>query len=871
MFIIKGIIRFIITPLLILLSLFVVAIAAIYLYYTPQLPSKDEISNIQLQVPLRIYDKKGNLMAEYGKNRRIPVAYEKIPENLINAFVTAEDNRFFEHNGIDTKGVLRAVVNLIKTGTKSQGASTITMQLARNAYLGHERTFNRKAKEAFLALKIEQTLSKKDIIETYLNKIYMGHRAYGVAAAAYVYYGKTLEELTLAQMAMIAGLPKAPSRFNPIVNPQRAKIRRNYILKRMNELGYITNDDYETSIASPITARVHRSPIKTNAPYMAEMARAYAVAEFGEEEAYSLGYKVYTTLESQEQQVAEKTLRDHLISYSRRHGYRGAEKQLSLAEYPDQASLLKRLQKMQTFGDLYPAVVLKSSSKSASLLIKTGDIVDIGVKQVRWARKYISEDRRGRQPSSVSKVLKAGDVVRMQRSQEEDEEGGETLTTWKFSQLPTVSGALVSMNPETGDVRAIVGGFDYFYSKFNRATQAKRQPGSSFKPFVYAAALAKGYKPKSIVNDAPIHIPGSRWRPTNFGGRFYGPTPLDKALAKSRNLVSIRLLRSIGVNYTIDFALRFGFRREDLPKNLTLALGTGSTTPLEMARAYSVFANGGFRIDANFIDKVIDNDGKLVSRDLLPLACKNCELDEEAISELPFGTKPARRIMDTRTNYQIVSMMQGVTRSGTAARAGRMLKRKDIAGKTGTTNDQRDAWFGGYSPDSVAVVWMGFDDLSKLGEGETATRAALPVWIDFMKYRLKGLEDKGWKESKTLIHVKLDQKTGKLATDKSKAVVEERLDKVSAAPKKSQPRKKKSEGFESFNKIPRELLNKPSNDEPEPRPRRARNNERNESRNSNNSRNSAPAPAPRPAAPRPTPTPKPAPKPERVEIPEQLF
>ncbi|MGV6808373.1 MAG: penicillin-binding protein 1A [bacterium] len=864
MFIIKGIFRFIITPLLILLSLAVVAIAAIYLYYTPQLPSKDEISNIELQVPLRIYDKKGNLMAEYGANRRIPKAYNEIPENLINAFVTAEDNRFFEHSGIDTKGVIRAVVNLIKTGSKTQGASTITMQLARNAYLGHERTFNRKAKEAFLALKIEQTLSKKDIIETYLNKIYMGHRAYGVAAAAYVYYGKTLEELTLAQMAMIAGLPKAPSRFNPIVNPERAKIRRDYILKRMNELAYITQEDYETSIASPITARVHRSPIATNAPYMAEMARAYAVDEFGEEEAYSLGYKVYTTLEPEEQKVAEQTLRDHLISYSRRHGYRGAEKQLSLAEYPDQASLLKRLQKIQTYGNLYPAVVLESSSKTASLLIKTGDIVDIGVKQVRWARKYISEDRRGRQPSSVSQVLKVGDVVRMQRLQEKDKDSGETQTTWKFSQLPTATGALVSMDPNTGAVRAVVGGFDYFYSKFNRATQAKRQPGSSFKPFVYAAALAKGYKPSSIVNDAPIHIPGSRWRPTNFGGRFYGPTPLDKALAKSRNLVSIRLMRSIGIDYTIEFALRFGFLRENLPRNLTLALGTGSTTPLEMARAYSAFANGGFRVNSHFIDRVIDNNGELVSRPPLPIACKKCEVDEEAINDLPFGTKPARRIMNTSTHYGIVSMMQGVTRSGTAASAGRILKRKDIAGKTGTTNDQRDAWFGGYSPDAVAVVWMGFDDLSKLGEGETATRAALPVWIDFMKYRLDGLEDKGWKKSDTLIRVKLDKKTGKLATDKSKAVIEETLDKPEEAPKKPRSQDKKSEGFESFGNYSPEQLNKPTN-EPPARPRPERNNEREESRSNNRSNDNDS----RPAA--PTPAPRPAPKPERVEIPEQLF
>lgn len=837
----KGIVTFLITPILIILFLAVITIAGVYLHYTPQLPSEEEIENIRLQVPLRIYDREGNLMAEYGKDRRIPVDYDDIPSQLINAFITAEDNRFFEHSGIDSKGVIRAVVNLVRTGSKTQGASTITMQLARNAYLGHERTFDRKAKEAFLALKIEQTLNKRQIMRTYLNKIYMGHRSYGVAAAAYVYYGKTLDELSLAQIAMIAGLPKAPSRFNPIANPERAKIRRDYILKRMNELGYITKVEYTQAKSEPITAKVHRSPIKTNAPYMAEMARAYVVQEFGEEEAYSLGYKVYTTLEPKEQIIAEQTLRKHLVAYSRRHGFRGAEKTISLADYPSDDERLVLLREMHTYGELYPALVLESDNKSAKISIKTGEEVEIGVDQVKWARKYINEDRRGRRPTRVNQVLNPGDVIRMQKTEKQEEDG--TLTTsWKFSQLPTVSGAIVSMDPNNGDVRAIVGGFDYFLSKFNRAAQAKRQPGSSFKPFIYAAALAKGFKPNSIINDAPIHIPGSRWKPENYGGRFYGPTPLDKALAKSRNLVSIRLLRRIGIDYSIDFALRFGFKREDLPKNLTLSLGTGSTTPLEMARAYSAFANGGFRVDTNFIDKIVKNNGDIYMMKDKPVACSDCELNEEAISQLPVGTKPAIRIMDSRTNYQIVKMMQGVTQSGTAARAGRILKRKDIAGKTGTTNDQRDAWFGGFSPDSVAITWVGFDDISPLGEGETATAASLPIWIDFMKHRLTELPEKGWKESEALIRVKLDADTGELANENSRSVVDENVEE-----RQESYRTEETGGFEIFD-IPPELLS-PSNEE----------GNRGNNQGFNNSGNGGGSSAPVRA------------KPERVEIPEQLF
>ena len=766
-----------------LLTLGALGLFGVYSHFSSQLPNDEDLRKIEIQVPLRIYTRDNELVAEYGEKRSRPVKLDQVPPILKQAFIDIEDARFYEHQGVDFKGIARAIYNVASTGSASQGASTITMQLARNAFLDSEKTVSRKIKESLLAIKLEQKLSKEEILEIYLNKIYLGNRAYGIAAAAETYYGKSLEQLTLAQSAMIAGLPKAPSRYNPIANPQRAMIRRDYILKRMFEFGHISPDQYKTALAEPNTAQVHKTEIETSAPYLAEMVRADIVKRFGEVNAYTQGYHVYTTLDSKQQAEAEKALRLSLLSYDRRHGYRGAEDHLDLGDFKNEEEQRDKLYSYPTFGDLQPALVLSAGADSAELLVGETRIT-LNLEAVRWARPFKSEDRRGGAPGRVKDVLKRGDVVRVRQTDAEK-------NTWVLSQVPAVGGALISLDPKDGAVRAVMGGFDFYHSKFNRATQAVRQPGSSFKPIVYAAALAKGFTPASIVNDAPITIPGSNWKPENFGGSYIGPTTLREALAKSRNLVSIRLLRSIGINYTIDFATQFGFNRENLPPNLTLALGTAMTTPMQMAGAYATFANGGFRVDPYFVTRIEDSTGKLLFEAKPAHVCgddvavcavseakskgekdketaekdakdktKSAETKKDADNASPIwetlnhvpkpedmkvGEYPAaKRILDSRTHYQIVSMLQGVTQFGTAARASRALSRKDIAGKTGTTNDQKDAWFCGFTPTTVAVSWVGFDDMSELGEGETATNVALPMWIDFMHRVLEGTPSKEW-------------------------------------------------------------------------------------------------------------------------------
>ncbi|MDQ5769239.1 penicillin-binding protein 1A [Thiothrix subterranea] len=774
-----------------LLTLGALGLFALYSHYAPQLPDAAELRKIDIQVPLRIYARDGALLAEYGEHRSRPVKLDDVPKNLQQAFLDIEDARFYEHQGVDIKGVLRALRSVISTGSASQGASTITMQLARNSFLDSGKNFERKLKETLLAIKMEQTLDKPQILELYLNKIYLGNRAYGIASAAEIYYGKTLAELTLAQSAMIAGLPKAPSRYNPLANAERAMIRRNYILKRMLELGHISPDDYQIAINEPNTAQRHKTEIDADAPYLAEMVRADIVKRFGEANAYTQGYHVYTTLDSATQKEAAESLRKSLSAYDQRHGYRGAEDKLSLSELKNEDEMRDKLSSYPTFGDLHPALVLQAGASSAELLV--GETrVTLNLDAVKWARAFKSEDRRGSSPKRVSDVLSPGEIVRLRQTDKEK-------NTWVLSQVPTVGGALVSLDPTDGAVRAVMGGFDFQHSKFNRATQAMRQPGSSFKPIVYAAALSKGFTPASVVNDAPLDIPGSNWKPENFGGRYIGPTTLREALAKSRNLVSIRLLRSIGINYTIDFAHEFGFPKENLPPNLTLALGTAMTTPMEMATAYAVFANGGYKVDSYFITKIEDRNHQVLFKETSPRICAgetdvcvvekkvtdNTDLpakdyegkdgktavpvkaaDDKPIWETAAVERPkvgeegvypaAKRILNNRAHYQIVSMMQDVTQSGTAARAGRSLNRKDIAGKTGTTNDQKDAWFCGFTPSVVTVAWVGFDDMAKLGEGETATNVALPMWIDFMHRVLKGEPSKEWEKPVDIKEADLD-------------------------------------------------------------------------------------------------------------------
>lgn len=761
-----------------LLTLGAVGVFAIYTYYAPQLPSDADLKKIEIQVPLRIYTRENQLIAEYGEKRTRPVKLEEVPKQLQQAFIAIEDSRFYEHSGVDFKGVARAIYSALSTGSVGQGASTITMQLARNSFLNAEKTIDRKLKETLLATRLEQELSKNEILELYLNKIYLGKSAYGVAAAAEVYYGKRLTELTLAQNAMIAGLPKAPSRYNPIVNPERAMTRRNYILQRMLELGNISRTEYDAAVQEPNTATVHETTIDTSAPYLAEMVRAEIVKRYGETNAYTQGYHVYTTLDSKQQAFAEASLRDALLSYDRRHGYRGAEDKLDLDEFKTEEEMRDRLSTYPKLGDLEAALVLKADAKNAELLVGETKI-KLDQEAVKWARPFKSADQRGASPNRVNEVMKVGDVIRIRPTNEEK-------TTWTLSQVPKIGGALVSVDPVDGAIRSVVGGFDFYHSKFNRVTQASRQPGSSFKPIIYAAALAKGFSPSSVVNDAPITIPGSNWNPQNFGGKYIGPTTLAEALAKSRNLVSIRILRSIGVPYAIDYAIKFGFPRDDLPPNLTLALGTGMTTPLGMATAYSAFANGGYKIEPHFITQIKDNAGTLLDEYKPIRVCgddtQTCTVGTDAKAKTAENkdkkdsnkkekaaetttTKPvwetgelfntavpnsgiqypaAQRIMDKRTHYQIVSMLQGVTQFGTAARASRVLNRRDIAGKTGTTNDQKDAWFCGFTPNVVTVAWLGFDDMAELGEGETATNVALPLWIDYMHKVLEGTPSKEW-------------------------------------------------------------------------------------------------------------------------------
>ena len=750
-------------PLTIIFALVVIAIAGSYFYYTPQLPSIEALHNAQLQLPIRVYSREDKLIAEFGRFRRRPIEIAEVPQRMINAFIAIEDSRFYQHKGVDLRGIARAAVTGIKNKQLSQGASTITMQLARNFFLSPERTFDRKIREMYLAIKIEKELSKNEILELYLNKIFLGKRAYGVGSAAEIYYGKKLNELTLAQTAMIAGLPKAPSKYNPINRPKRAKLRRDYILQRMFEQQFITQEAYKQAQNEEISAKIHRTETQTYAPYMAEMARADAIKRYGANTIYTLGLNIYTTLDSNEQDLALQTLRSHLLKYTRRHGYRGAEDKVDLGEVENEKKLQKKLKSYKTYADIIPAVVTEVEKKQAVLRIRqqiTPIILEL--KQVTWARRYINENRRGKRIKSLHQVLKKGDIVRLQKNSEEK---------WQLTQIPKVTGALVSLDPKDGAIRAIVGGFDFTYSKFNRAIQAKRQPGSSFKPFIYSAALAQGFSPASIINDAPIAIPGSSWNPQNYGHKFGGPTRLRYALAKSKNLVSIHLLDKIGIDYAIDYATRFGFKKKALPANLTLALGTGSSTPLELATAYATFANGGYKVDNYFIRKIVDKDQRVLYKAKPKVACTACpitSLDQIDISESPTeeaepevdDSRFSKRIMKPYVHYQITSMLQDVARIGTAARAGRILQRSDIAGKTGTTNDQKDAWFCGFTPNKVTTVWIGFDQLKPLGKRETATQAALPVWIDFMKSALKGSKIYPYPRPKGLIDITLDAASG---------------------------------------------------------------------------------------------------------------
>jgi penicillin-binding protein 1A len=733
-----------------------VAIGVAYYYLEPGLPSIDNLRDVRLQVPLKVFSRDGGLIAEFGEKRRNPLDYQQFPERMVQAFLSAEDANFFDHPGVDYRGLMRAGIQLALTGKKKQGGSTITMQVARNFYLSSQKTYTRKLSEIFLALRIEKELSKQEILELYLNKIYLGHRAYGVGAAARVYYGKSVDELDLAQTAMIAGLPKAPSNFNPITNPPRAIERRNYVLGRMLELGYIGRAEHDEAAAQPISASRYAPNIEVEAPYVAEMVRAGMVERFGQD-AYTGGFAVYATITDREQRAANHGVREALDDYSERHGYYGPETQLDPLP-TDQSELDAALADRPTVGELRPAIVTAVDEQGASIYLGAGEQANIAWEQMKWAQPFVNIDRRGPAPKQPVDVVQPGHLVRVKAVEVKGQ------PAWRLAQIPRAAGALVALDPNNGAIRALVGGYDFYTSKFNRVTQAKRQPGSGFKAFIYSAALENGFTPASLINDAPVvfedpSLEGD-WRPENYSGKFFGPTRLRYALTKSRNLVSIRLLRSMGVEAALQHIAKFGFDPAELPHNLSLALGSANVTPLEMARAYAIIANGGFRVEPYFIER-IEQDGAGVVFEAEPrTVCRDCP---EPIEGEPAADRHAPRVLDAGNRYLMYSMMQDVIRQGTATRA-RELGRKDLAGKTGTTNDQRDAWFNGFNQHLVANAWVGFDDNSKLGRGEVGGKAALPAWLIFMREALKGVPDEELEMPADIVTVRIDPRTGARAT-----------------------------------------------------------------------------------------------------------
>lgn len=747
------------------------AIAVSYMMIGPTLPTIEDLRDIRMQVPMRVFTRDGMLISEFGEMKRTPVRFHETPDMMVKAILAAEDDRFFEHPGVDYQGLLRAAVNLIRTREKSQGGSTITMQVARNFFLSREKTYLRKLSEIYLALKIERELSKEEILELYLNKIYLGNRAYGVASAAQTYYGVELGELTVAQMAMIAGLPKAPSRANPIADLDRAVIRRNYVLRRMRELGYIDLEVHRTALQSQDDARLHSQVHEVDALYVAEMARAEMVARFGEEYAYTEGLKVFTTIDARQQAAAIAALRETLMEYDRRHGYRGPERRGDNVNIDDPAAIAAILRQRPLIGGLTPAVVTRIEERAITATLASGIAVDIDWEGLSWARPYIDSNRRGPVPRSAADIVRTGDVIRILPEGE----------GWRLAQIPEVDGALIAMEPSSGAITALAGGFDFRRSHFNRATQAYRQPGSSFKPFIYSAALDAGYTPASIINDAPVVFddPGleSTWRPGNYSGEFFGPTRLRVGLMNSRNLVSIRLLRSIGINYTIDYINRFGFDTSALPRDLSLSLGSGDITPLQLTTGYAVFANGGYRVEPWFIERVVGHNDEVLFEGDPAIVCPDCEDASQAVTvadteqaaddngdadPAPPLRRLAERVISPQNAYLMTSMMRDVIEDGTAVRA-RQLGRSDLAGKTGTTNDLRDAWFAGYNPEIVAVSWIGFDQSRSLGNGETGSRAALPMWISFMRQALDGTPERPLIRPPGLITVRIDPDTGLLA------------------------------------------------------------------------------------------------------------
>ncbi len=740
-------------------------LASFFLYLAPNLPSPDKLKTTQLQTPLRIYTADGKKVAEFGEKRRTPVQIASVPPKLVQAFVAAEDNRFFEHSGIDLKGLARATTQLLSTGKIVSGGSTITMQVAKNFFLSREKTFIRKFNEIFLALQIEDSLTKNQILELYLNKIYLGNRAYGIHAAAQVYYGKSILELNTAQMAMIAGLPKAPSRYNPIANPKRALIRRNWILSRMLQLGMIDKEEHLEASEAPVTASYHGGFSDISAPYIAEMARIKTLELFGTE-AYTSGLNVYLTVNSERQMAASHALKKGLESYDKRHGFRGALNTLTKEQIDDPQFRTEILKKTQASAGNQAALVTSIEESNATLSTRSGETIMLNMESISWAKTFIDINRTGPEPEKMSDILSIGDVVEIRKLEDKP-------THWRLTQTPLVQGALVSIAPRDGAIEALVGGYDFASSHYNRATQAKRQPGSNFKPFIYLAALEKNNTAATLINDAPIVFDDKNletmWRPENSSGKFYGPTRLRKALYNSRNLVSIRLLKSTGIRDTIRVVKRFGFEPETLPKDLSLALGSAAMTPLKVATGYAMLANGGYYVEPYLIAKIEDSQGEMLYQADPFTVCERCDPTQKNMNSdetgdpSPRPIKVSPRIADERSMYILHSMLKDVIKKGTGRRA-LALGRDDIAGKTGTTNDQKDAWFSGFNTELQTSVWVGFDNPKTLGRREYGAKAALPIWADYMKSALHNRPPAHMKRPNGLITARINPATGKLAS-----------------------------------------------------------------------------------------------------------
>jgi penicillin-binding protein 1A len=803
-----------------------------YVYLRPALPQVDTLRDVQLQVPLRVYTRDGRLMASIGEQRRIPVRYSDLPPKLIQAFLATEDDRFFRHHGVDWEGILRAALANARAGRISQGASTITMQVARDMFLSPRRDMKRKMSEVYISLLMETEFTKEEIFSLYVNKIFLGQRSYGVAAAAEVYFGKSLDQLNIAEMATLAGIPAAPSAVNPVANPEAATQRRAHVLGRMRDLGYITPAEYEAAKASAMESRMHGPSIEVDAPYVAEMVRNDLQAKYGDA-IYTAGYQVFTTIDSRLEAAATVALRTGLLEYDRRHGWRGATDKVDLSKGSSDADLEAELEDRPAVGGLRPAIVESVEEKSAKIYVKDMGSVTLPWAKLSWARRELPEEKTDRSPTQASEIFSRGDVIYTV---------GSSPPTLQFVQVPEAQSALVAMDPKDGAVVALVGGFDYFQSKFNRVTQARRQPGSGFKPFVYAAAFDKGYTPASVVIDAPVVIDAAGndqgWRPKEIEGEFFGPVRLREALAHSRNLVSVRLVRDIGVEYTRDYVTRFGFDKTHVPDDLTMALGTAELSPLQVVTGYSAFANGGFRVNPYYVDRILDASGKSIYQAEPLIACAQCTASPDSTSVMnaaladgrpapgasliaaadpgaapdhgvdhagarishlsrtsPAGARdavldegvhdgrsliPARdlapQIIRPQVAYLLSDMMADVIRHGTGMKA-LVLGRDDIAGKTGTTNDARDAWFSGFNADLVATVWTGFDQDRSLGELEQGSRAALPTWIFFMHEALAGVPRHKVPVPDGIVTVRISPDSGLLASaDDPNGIMEKFID-----------------------------------------------------------------------------------------------